>query len=220
MKNSPSLIRYSTVIATVVLCATFMQSNSREAYDATRTNLGRGDDRGKKIDSSIEFCPHKKWTCQLLAIATPGEVLTRSVPNVAMAIINSDGSIYLQELSSDPSVKSEDLMSDYVPNSYVSDDTTVRQLWGTDCRFAIKPIIKQGKAIDWSVSVRGSSISNSTTVVVAGSGKEKDKATTTTVTTTTNTCGGDVDQDAVVTSATDKAKPKGGKDKGKGPGPK
>jgi hypothetical protein len=210
MKNFPSLIWYLKAIVAVFLCVTVLQSNSQVVQDFVRKNLGK-----TKLDvptTPTYFCDASKWTCNF---TTPASASDRSVPNVAMAHINSDGSIYLQELSRDPSANVDDLWSTTLPVWYINQGKTTYALLGTDCIFTIKPVVNKGVVADWTFSVRGASTSSSTTVT-SGSGKD---AKSTTVTTVTNTCGGDEDQGAT-TGSSGNVKSKGGKDKGKGPGPK
>ena len=115
----------------------------------------------------------------------------RYVNDVALAHINADGSIYLQEIDT----TTEDLSDNWsvtLPGWYVSNGLTNYSLVGTDCTFTIKPVISGGNVTDWTMSVKG---------------KGRDK---------TATCGGDTDH-AGGKGKSGKEKKHAS---GKGPGPK
>ncbi|WP_146183306.1 hypothetical protein [Limnohabitans sp. JirII-29] len=199
MKNLKLCADYFTAIALTMLCAASVHSASTVVMDFTRSNLGGGT-ATVPSKPSITCDTNLTWTCLFTATDT---LSYRYVDNVALAHINADGSIYLQEMSSDATASTADYWSVTLPAWYVSNGLTSYSLVGTDCTFTIKPTITAGSVSDWTLSVRGK-----TTTVSTGP-----KGTTT----TTNTCGGDVDQ-----SGSGKAKPSKVKTgaSGKGPGPK
>ncbi|WP_143474174.1 hypothetical protein [Limnohabitans sp. JirII-31] len=192
MKNFKLCVCYFTAIALAALCTNTVQSAA--VVDFTRTNRGSGSvviptKPSITCDSSLS------WTC----LFTATDALSyRYVYNVAVAHINADGSIYLQEIGD--SADTSDYWSVTLPAWYVSNGLTSYSLVGTDCTFTIKPTISAGNVSDWTLSVRGKKTS---TIV----GKD---------TVTTTTCGGDTDQSG--------KGGKSGKEKtgpsGKGPGPK
>lgn len=192
MKKFKLCVCYFSAIALAALCTNTVQSAA--VVDFTRTNRGSGTvviptKPTITCDSSLS------WTC----LFTATDALSyRYVANVALAHINADGSIYLQEIGS--SLDTSDYWSVTLPAWYVSNGVTSYSLVGTDCTFTIKPTITAGSVTDWTLNVRGATTKT---------GKAPNEVTT-------NTCGGDTDQSG--------KGGKSGKEKtgasAKGPGPK
>jgi hypothetical protein len=201
MNTLKIILRFSKAILTVLLCVTFVYSNSAVVIDFTRTN--KGSTTGVVPGVPAVLCDvNRVWTCAFIG---SDDDSYRSVTDVASAHINADGSVYLQEINPDTTVSVDDYWSVTLPAWYVSNGLTSYSLVGTDCTITIKPTVNAGSVTDWTLSVRGKA--------TVTSGKDKDGKTTTT---TTNTCGGPVDNVG--------KHGKSGKEKtgpsAKGPGPK
>lgn len=202
MKNIKPLVGFLKAVALAMLCITLTQLNGAVVFDFTSKDLGGSSITITKPTITCDV--NKSWTCTFVGTATPDTDTYRYIANVAVAHINLDGSIYLQEID----ITKEDVSDNWsvtLPAWYVSNGLTSYSLVGTDCTFTIKPTTSAGSVTDWALTVRGKA--------TVTSGKDKDGKTTTT---TTNTCGGDTAQTG--------GKGKSGKEKTgtstKGPGPK
>ena len=99
MKNSNTLVFYLKVVVLAVLCITLTQLNSTTLVDFTKTDRKGGS--GITIPAPTITCDvNQSWTCTFVGTATPDTDTYRYVDSVALAHINLDGSIYLQEIGS------------------------------------------------------------------------------------------------------------------------
>ena len=119
--------------------------------DFTRSN--RGNTTGTIPSKPVITCDvNRSWTCAFIGSDTDSY---RSIDNVAVAHINPDGSIYLQEID----ITKTDLSDNWsvtLPAWYVSNGLTSYSLVGTVCKFTIKPVTGIGGVLtDWTLNVKG-----------------------------------------------------------------
>lgn len=152
MKNIKPFVGFLKAVALATLCITLTQLNGAVVFDFTSKDLG---------GSSITITPptltcdvNKSWTCTFVGTDTPEADTYRYIANVAVAHINLDGSIYLQEIDNTKNDLSDN-WSVTLPAWYVSNGLTSYSLVGTVCKFTIKPVTSAGAVTNWTLNVKG-----------------------------------------------------------------
>lgn len=135
------------VAASAIFCATSVLST---VVDFTGSAI-KGAAASISITATATSCTSGVWTC---TFSSGGESATyRTIDDVAVAHINKDGSIYLQEIDVDND-SDNDNWSVELPAWYVSGGLTSYYLIGTQCMFTITPVLTNGTVTDWTMSTK------------------------------------------------------------------